>query len=192
MTPNTPKTWWPDQTTYFLTSSTFLHYPYFNEPNKKLILLKQINKIKEKLNISNIIYSIAVNHLHLKFSLANGKDLAKVKQYLHGGTTFTYRKKYPMKYKDMWQTTKVLQINSPEVDWKVTGYIVGNLLKHKEVSKIEHLEGNIFCSYDEFVKEYGKEVVKDLIYSVINVYENNDGLVNFKEMNDLELKLKSR
>ncbi len=179
---------WTDQSTYFLTGSTFLHYPYFNEPNKKLTLLNQIYKIKRKLNISKIIYSIAINHYHLKFYLEKGSDLAVIKKYLHGGTTFEYKKKYKLKYEDMWQPPKTLKILSEEMDWKVTGYIIGNLLKHKEVSKIEHLAGNIFCSYDEFVKEYGKEVAKDLIYKVINVAENADDEIDFGEMNELKLK----
>ncbi len=181
------KIFWPDQTTYFLTDTTFLHYPYFNDFNKKLIVLNQIRKFQEKLNILKVIYSIAVNHYHLKFYLNKGADLAKIKKYMHGGVTFEYKKKFPntMKYKDMWQSSKTLRIISDEMDWKVAGYIIGNLLKHKEVSKIDELEGNPFVSYDDFVKEYGKEAVRDLIYSVINIDENVEGEINLQDVDRL-------
>ena len=187
--PNIPKTYWPDNTIYFLTGSTFLHYPYFNDFNKKLIVLNQIKKFKEKLNIPKVIYSIAINHYHLKFYLEKGLNLAIVKQYMHGGTTFEYKRKFPntMKYKDMWQSFKTLRITSGEMDWKVTGYIIGNLLKHKEVSKIEELEGNIFTSYDGFVKEWGKETAQDLIYSVIGVEEDSENFISFKSLSDLKV-----
>jgi len=76
----------------------------------------------------------------LKFYLEKGLELAKVKQLMHGGLTFAYREKYKMKYADMWQSKKTLLIASDEMDWKTTGYIIGNLLKHKEVSTFEELK----------------------------------------------------
>jgi hypothetical protein len=178
---------WPDNTTYFLTGSTFLHYPYFNEPNKKVIVLRQINKVKKFFNLQRVIYSIAINHYHLKFYLEKGTNLKLIKKYIHGGTAFEYKKKCALKYTEMWQPPKTLRIISEEMDWKVTGYIIGNLLKHKEISKIEQLEGNIFCSYDDFIKQFDKETARDLIYSVINVSESPDNIANLSEMNNLKL-----
>jgi REP element-mobilizing transposase RayT len=178
---------WENDSTYFLTGSTFLHYPYFNVPEKKLILLNQIRKIKEKFNLAQLDYSIAINHYHLKFHLKNGNDLANIKKILHGGTSFLYKQKYDLKYKDIWQPPKTVKIFSDEVSWKVTGYIIGNLIKHKEVSKIDQLEENVFCSYKKFIQEYNKETAKDLIHRVINVYENADNWVDFKELENLKI-----
>jgi len=182
------KIYWPDKTTYFLTGSTFLHYPYFDDFDKKLIVLNQIKKIQEKLLLKDIIFSIAVNHYHLKFYLEKGSDLAVVKKYMHGGTSFEYKKKYPLKYSDMWQTPKALRVISDEMDWKVTGYIVGNLLKHKEVGKISELSGNIFTSYDTLVKKCGKGVVDELVREIIAVTETADGEISLQEMKNIKIK----
>jgi len=176
--PNRENPYWPNNTTYFLTGSTFLHYPYFREDEQKQILLDQIKKVEEKLGISTPIYSIAINHYHLKFYLKNGLDLSKIKQLIHGGTSYEYKKRYKMKHREMWQSSNVLQITSEEMDWKITGYIAGNLLKHKEVSTFEELKNNPFSCYQKLANQYGEKVINDLIYCVINVEENADAEVD--------------
>ncbi len=170
--------YWPNNTTYFLTGSTFLHYPYFKEDEQKQILLNQIGKVEERLKISISLFSISINHYHLKFHLKNGLYLAKIKQLLHGGTTYEYRKRFIMKYKEMWQSSKVIQVASEEMDWKITGYIAGNLLKHKEVSTLEELATNPFSCYGQLIKRYNKDLINNLIYSVIDVDENAEGQMN--------------
>lgn len=181
--------YWPNQSTYFLTSTTFLHYPYFREFTQKQILLNQINKIVELLPLDNneMIYSIAMNHFHLKFYLENGLVLAKIKQLIHGGTSFQYKKRYPIKHKELWQGSHVLRITSKSMDWKVTGYIIGNLLKHKEVNTFEELQENPYSSYRMFVDKYGKEAAEQLVYQVIDVDEQNNGLIKLTELNRIKL-----
>jgi len=78
------------------------------------------------------------------------------------------------------------------MDWKVAGYIIGNLLKHKEVGKIEDLKGNIFTSFDELVCEYGENMVRDLIYSVIDIAENNFGEIKFGDLQEISFKRPSK
>ena len=184
---NKTKSHWQDNSIYFLTGSTFLHYPYFKTNEQKEIVLEQIKKVKNKLKIPIIAFSIAINHYHLKFYLEKGLELAKVKQLMHGGLTFAYRKKYKMKYEDMWQSNKTLLITSDKMDWKTTGYIVGNLLKHKEVSTFEELKNNRFSSYIFIVERYGDENAQELVREVINVNENNEGEVDFKNLKKLNI-----
>ncbi len=199
------KPYWPNNTIYFLTCSTFLHYPYFREDEQKQIVLNQIEKVQNLLKDNHrlkpcrssllphfdkeLIYSIAINHYYLKFYLENGLLLAKIKQVMHGGTTFEYKKRYKMHYKDMWQSSKIIRIISEEMDWKVTGYIIGNLLKHKELSTFEELAENPFSSYQKIVTEYDEEFARELVYSVINVDENADGVIDVKELIKSRLKL---
>lgn len=178
--------YWPDNTTYFLTGSTFLHFPYFNNTAKKQILLNQIIKVKERINISDLIFSIAINHYHLKFHLCHGLDLAGVKQLVHGGTSYEYKRGFGMKYKEMWQSSKVLQVQSEEMDWKITGYIIGNLLKHKEESTFQELKGNPFSSYMEIVSMFGERFARGLVYDVININESSQGVVDFQELSGLK------
>ncbi len=172
---------------YFLTGSTFLHYPYFKTGEQKQIVLNQIKKIKNILKIPVTAYSIATNHYHLKFYLENGLVLIKVKQLMHGGTTFEYKKEYKMKHKDMWQSKKVFVIASDNADWKITGYIIGNLLKHKEVSTFDELKNNSFSSYGFIAEKYGDECAQELVRSVIDVEENAEGEVDLDEIGELNI-----
>ena len=172
------KSHWPDNSMYFLTGSTFLHYPYFKTSEQKQIVLEQIKKIKNKLKIPITAFSIAINHYHLKFYLEKGLNLAKVRQLMHGGITFEYKKEYKMKYEEMWQSKKALVVTSDKMDWKITGYIIGNLLKHKEVSIFDELKNNPFSSYKFVVEKYGDECAQELIRKVIDVDENVEGEVD--------------
>jgi REP element-mobilizing transposase RayT len=178
--PKTP--YWPNNRIYFLTGSTFLHYPYFRTEEQKQILLNQIIKVKKNFNIPISAFSIAINHYHIKFYLKNGLYLSKIKQLIHGGTTFIYKKKFKMKYSEMWQTSKTICITSEIMNWKVTAYIIGNLLKHKEVNTFEELKNNPFSSYRYFIKKYGDEFARKLIYNVINVNENAEGEIDFESL----------
>ena len=174
---------WPDETIYFLTDSTFLHFPYFDSYEKKLIVLEQIKKIKKDLGIPVSAYSIAINHYHLKFYLKRGKRLTEIKRLLRGGITYEYKKRYSIPYNEMWQTRKILRINSHDIDWRVTGYIIGNLIKHKEVSTFQRLKENIFSSYGYMADKYGDEEIEDLVRTVIAIEEDSWGrtdIINFE------------
>jgi len=173
--------YWPNNSIYFLTDSTFLHFPYFNSYEQKLIVLNQIKKINKQLGIPVSDYSIAINHYHLKFYLKSGLDLKKVKQLLRGGISYEYKKRYGLPYKEMWQTRKVIRIISEQMNYKVSGYIIGNLLKHKEVSTFEELKQNEFSSYWYMAEKYGDEEIRELVYSVIDVDEDKWGGVDLGE-----------
>src|SRR3989338_3865588 len=170
--PEKQNPFWPDESIYFLTGSTFLHFAYFREPEQKQILLDQIKKINKILNIPISAYSIAINHYHIKFYLKRGLDLAKVRQFLHGGTSFLYRKRFGTKYKEMWQSFKVIRVIGEEMDSRVTGYIIGNLLKHKEASTFNELKENHFSSFWYTAGKHGEEYARDLVYKVIDVPED--------------------
>lgn len=179
---------WPDNTIYFLTDSTYLHYPYFRTDEQKQIVLNQIKDLNKKLGIPISAYSIAVNHYHLKFFLKYGRDLSKVKQILRGGISYEYRKKFKVPYKEMWQTRKIIAVTSEDMDLKVTGYIIGNLLKHKEVSTFSELKDNPFSSYRYMVEKYNEEEVKELVREVIVIEEGSWGSVDVKNFNKIKIR----
>ena len=155
--------YWPNNNIYFLTGSTFLHHPYFKEDKQKQLLLSQIKKVKNDLNIPISAYSIAINHYHLKFYLKNGLDLARVKQLIHGGTFFLYKKEYNLKHNNLWQSSHILIVTSEEMDIKITAYIGGNLIKHKEVSTFQELGNNQFSSYKYFKEKRGDQFAQKLV-----------------------------
>ncbi|KKW01422.1 MAG: hypothetical protein UY52_C0025G0005 [Parcubacteria group bacterium GW2011_GWC2_49_9] len=175
--------YWPNQTTYFLTGSTFLHFPYFRSIGQKYLVLRQIGTIQKRFNLSEVVYSISINHYHMKFFLDNGLDLAKVKQIMHGGTSYIYRKQYGMWHKEMWQSQRTLVVTSEAMDQKVTGYIIGNLLKHKEVSTFHELAASPFSSYGSIARKYGDEYARRLVSSIIDVSESSEGQLDTRELN---------
>ena len=155
---------------------------------KKQIVLNQIKKLNTELKIPISAYSIAKNHFHVKFYLENGLFLSKVKQLLRGGISYEYNKEYKKPYKEMWQTLKTVVINSESMNWKVSGYIIGNLLKHREVSTFNELKENKFSSFWYMAEKYGYEEMTDLVRRVIVVDENAEGGVDYKELSDLSIK----
>lgn len=179
---------WPDKTVYFLTDSTFLHFPYFKTEEQKQIVLNQIKKINTALGIPVSDYSIAVNHLHIKFYLERGSDLAKVKQLLRGGISFAYKKRYDARHSEIWQTRKIYCVYSEDANWKISGYIIGNLLKHKEVGTFEELKQNEFTSYRYMAEKYGEELMQELVRSVIDVKEDAWGVVNLGQLKNIKIK----
>lgn len=179
---------WPDNTIYFLTDATFLHFPYFKSDEQKQIVLNQIKKINEQLGIPISDYSIAINHYHLKFYLERGSDLAKIKQLLRGGISYKYKKEYEVAHKEMWQTRKIIRIISERMNWKISGYIIGNLLKHKEVSTFNELKGNQFSSYWYMAQKYGDEEMQNLVRSVIYIDEDVWGVVDMGQLNKINIK----
>jgi len=178
---------WPDRATYFLTGSTFLHYPYFKLEQQKQVFLNQMQKAEERYGIKISDYSIAINHYHLKFNLDKSAKLAGIKQLLHGGTTYNYKKLFPMKYKEFWQSFRSLIVETNETDMKVTGYIIGNLLKHKEVNTFDELKDNPFSSFKIFTEKNGEEFARQLVYQVIDINENNEGEINLKDFKNIQI-----
>ena len=184
--PKRDKIYWPDNTCYFLTTSTFIHYPYFKETSQKQLVLNKIKQIKQVLNVPILAFSINLNHFHLKFYLDDGKKMAQLKNILHSGISREYRKSYQVPYKTFWQSTKVHYIKNEEMSWKITGYIIGNFLKHREVSNFNELRENHFSSYYYTAKRFGEKQAQDIVRSVINVQENDEGMVDMKGLDNIK------
>lgn len=182
-----PKLVYPDNTFYFLTSSAFLHYPYFKEAHQKQILLNQIKKAKKDLGIPVVAYSIAINHQHSLFYLGKDELYPKIKQLIHGGTSFEYKKHWPTKHDQFWQTQKTYSVRDESSYWKILGYIIGNLLKHKEVSTFEELKENHFSSYWHITEKYDNKFAQSLVREVINLPEDNKRLIDFKNLKDINI-----
>lgn len=189
--PKRQKIHWADNTEYFLTSSAFLHYPYFKTPDQKQIALNKIKEIKKVLKVPILAHSIAMNHLHLKFYLEVGKVMTQVKNMLHSGISREYRKMYKVPYKHFWHSTRVFYITDAGMSWRISGYINGNLLKHREVSTFGELKNNQFSSYWHFREVYGEEEARNCIRSVINVPEDAEGDIDLKELNKIKIRKSS-
>jgi hypothetical protein len=180
-------TLWPDHAIYFYTDSTFLHFPYFNDDNKKQIVLNQIIKLNKQLGIPITDYSIAVNHYHLKFYLKKGMELSKAVQLLRGGISYEYNKRYEKPYQDMWQTRHTIIIKSEDMNRKTSGYIIGNLLKHKEASTFDDLMNDNYSSFKYAAERLGRVEATELVRQVIDSVEDRDGMIDFEGLSHVSL-----
>jgi REP element-mobilizing transposase RayT len=185
--PRKEKIHWLDQTYYFLTSSTFLHYPYFKTDIEKNICLRFISEIENKLGISVAAFSIAINHVHLLFYLEKGETMTKLKNYFHSGISREYRKAYKCPYPEFWQPSKTLYVKDEAMFWKVTGYIIGNLIKHKEIGTFGELMQCPYSSFSRTVAEIGEEEARNLVYRVIEVPETADGEVDLARFGGIDV-----
>ncbi len=186
--PPNQKIIWPDNSFFFLTTSTFLHYPYFKESEQKQIVLNKFKQIKEVLYVPFQSFSISMNHFHIMLYLKSGKTMSQLRNILHSGISREYKKIYRVKCKNFWQTTKTFFIKDEKMYWQIIGYINGNLLKHREVSRFEDLKENPFSSYGYYAKKYGDNAMRELIRNVINIDEDNEGTLDLKQLKSLKTK----
>ena len=119
-----------------------------------------------------------MNHLHFVLFLESAAIYAKIKQYLKGGISHDYNERFPKKYPELWHNEFVKIINDENILLKVRGYIIGNLLKHKEINNFSDLYNCPFTSYKYFADAHGLQVAQDLIGEVIVVNENAYGKVD--------------
>jgi len=175
---------WPDNCHFFLTTSTFLHFPYFRDWPQKQLVLNKIKQIKQILQVKIESFSIQMNHLHLMFFADQGKKISKLKQILHGGVNREFNKKYQLKHKFAWQSSRTYFIVDDEMYWGVQGYIIGNLLKHKEVNTFQELYKDSFSSFRYIADKYGFDFACNLIRNVIYLEEDKDGIVKLADFSE--------
>ena len=175
------KSFWPDQSWYFVTTATFLHYPYFRFDEQKSLVLNRLRQVETEFQIKIDNFSIAMNHFHYFFYLEDGRIYPKITQLLNGGVSFDYKKKFEKKYQNFWADTKTKIIATEQGIWRVRGYIAGNLLKHREVNNFYALADSPFCSYKKFAENYGGEFARNLVYETINFDEKTDGEVAIED-----------
>lgn len=190
--PEKQKIIWPDDRYYFLTNSTYLHYPYFKQPDQKQIILNSIKKLQSKYSIPVQDFSIMMNHCHLMFYADKGEKVSFVKRFLKNNVSREYRENYKVPHSEMWHSTRVFWVKDDKMFWGVRGYITGNLLKHKEVSGFQELYDNSFSSFKYTADKFGFDTLRELVKSVIEVKEDSYGEVDVEGIEELNLKPLSR
>jgi len=178
--PKKQKILWPDNEYYFMTNSTFLHYPFFRQEDQKQVVLNIFKDLQQKWRIPIQAYSIPMTHNHLMFHVDKGDKVTFTKRFLKGNITREFRKRYKIPYKEFWHSTRVYWVRDDDMYRRVMGYIGGNLLKHKEVSSWQELYDCPFSSFKYLVDKHGWIEARDMVMDVIEVKEDSYGEVDFK------------
>jgi len=175
---------WPANSFYFITVGTFLSKPFFDNYDKKLIILRQIKEAVNLLNIPIFAYSIAKNHYHCLIFLDDYNKLKYFKQKVNGSSSFIYHRQFtqPLEEGKIWLDTKTLIIYNPESLQKVVGYISGNLIKHGEIKNFNELKACPFSSYRQLAEQYGDDLAEDMVRSIIMIDEDDDFTFNLNRL----------
>ena len=183
---------WPDNSTFFTTSATFLHFPYFRSFEQKQIVLHKIKSLESIPGLEVIAFSVSMNHFHLMTHAGKGILVSKMKSHLHGGITREYRKSFDARYPEIWQGSRTYWIKDEESYWGVLGYVAGNLLKHKEVGSFQELQDCPFSSFSKHVKEIGSVASREIVSAVIAVNETAEGVVDLEGIRSCKIPLVRR
>ncbi|MBU0598672.1 transposase [Patescibacteria group bacterium] len=151
---------------YFITIPTTRHIKFFNSPEKKSLILKRINLITKKYQLSDLNHSIISNHYHLIAYFKNANIIPKILQLINGTSAFQLNKITENKL-PVWDEYYIYLIEDEMLLQKVQGYVVGNPLKHNEINTLEDLEKYPFSSYNKLIKKISRETVNEFIKSVI-------------------------
>lgn len=185
--PQKQKIVWSDNTYYFLTNSTYLHYPYFKKSEQKQLVFDFIKTLQLKYSIPVQSFAILITHQHLMFYTKKGEQVTFVKRFLKNSISREYRKIYHVPYKEFWHSTRVYRIKDEKMYWGILGYICGNLLKHKEVSNFQELYNNPFSSFKYIADKYGFDAAKELVLKVIKLEESAYGEVETEKIKDINI-----
>ena len=153
-----------DSCYYFVTRSTHNQEKFFDNDDKKRIILNRLISVQKKFNFSLYAFSIISSHYHYLIFLENGKLLPKIEQFIAGGSSRELNVLNNISrsiWDEYWETV----VDEENLE-KVLGYILGNLLKHGEVKDFKELKNCPFVSYSQAVAQYGEEMIQDLILSV--------------------------
>jgi len=152
---------------YFVTLKTYGGQLFFDTEEKKQIVKDRIFEYSKKLQIKIVVYAILSNHYHLILRSNFWKNATKFLQMVNGGSSYLLNKTENSEGRGVWDIRWTRPINTEAGMYYVSGYILGNPIKHGLVRGLEELYDYRFCNYQEAVQECGLEYVDDMIHQTI-------------------------
>ena len=113
----------------------------------------------------------------------DGTAVSRFMQAVHSGISRIFNETYKLPHRFNWHSRKCFFITDDDMYWGLQGYIIGNLLKHKEVSTFKELNDCPYSSFRYIADKYGFDFACNLVRNVIYVEEDAWGIV---KLNDLD------
>jgi REP element-mobilizing transposase RayT len=157
-----------DNVWYFITVPTHNHEPLFQDLTRRDILLGRLKDGFQRFHLPDHHYSVMSDHYHLLTSVTDGSVVPKFLRYVNGGTSFHLHLE---RTASVWGEYFVFVPTTDELLARVTGYVVGNPIKHGEVTSFQELVSWRFSSFAQLISEVGKEAAQEMVQSVIAVEE---------------------
>lgn len=144
-----------DRTVYFITARTIKKIYYFNTSEKRQILKDKLFKVVSRSNFTLYAWVILENHYHILIKIKQGKDLSKIIQLLHGGSSFELNRLEGVGDRQIWYNYWDRCIRNDQDFGNYCDYIHYNPVKHALCQKPEDYR---FSSYNDFVRKRYYEI----------------------------------
>jgi len=159
-----------DNSLYFITIPTYKHKPLFMGERKGYVL-SRMNRACAKFDISNIDFSIMVDHYHVIANFKDASIIPKFLQYINGGSSYLLKCESDYNHK-VWGEYHVYIAFEKEVYERIRGYVIGNPLKHNEIVNMSELVKYPYSSFSRVVEVCGKDYAEEIVSSVIQLNED--------------------
>lgn len=156
---------------YFITVPTIGHRDCFTTPEEKYFLLKKLLSVFKEFNIDKYDFSIMSDHYHFLAYFHEGREIPKILKKINGPSAMFIKKRRNLS-NGVWDEYYLYIASTDELFDRIRGYVIGNPLKHGEVTNISELLRNPFSTFKEVAAEHGRSHAELLVSSVINVDED--------------------
>jgi len=110
------------------------------------------------------------NHYHILAWFKEGNIIPKLMNHINGGSSF-YLKKDIETHERLWGEYHILIPPNELVCERMRGYVIGNPLKHDEVSSLKQLFEYPYSTFKQHVSRFGRDQSEELVNSVIEMDE---------------------
>lgn len=157
-----------DNAYYFFTCATSQHKPFLENDLYKRIVFDKISEALKNLDLPNLAASVQNNHYHFLTKIDKKDKIGEMMNKINGGSSYQINKIENINRR-FWGDYWMRVIDDELVLNKVTGYIVGNPLKHKIVKDFEELRSYPYCTFDKLIAFYDKQTAEEFVRSVIKL-----------------------
>lgn len=153
-----------DDVWYFITVPTTEHEPIFHDLQSRGVLLEQLKRGLDRFDLEEHHFSIMADHYHLLVDVREGLVIPKLLNYVNGGTSFQLRLHRSVA---VWGGYHLYVPSTEEVLGRVTGYVVGNSMKHGDVRTFDELYNWPFSTFASLVDQIGRDQAEEMVCSTI-------------------------
>jgi len=147
-----------DNTLYFITAKTVHQIRFFDNNEKKGIILDCLKKSVQKFCFKLIAWVLIDNHYHIIVKVKQGKNVGFFINNLHSNSSRILNKIENKPGRQIWYQYWDRCIRSEKDFYIRLNYIHYNPVKHKIVSEMKEY---FYSSYNEYLKNYGIDWVND-------------------------------
>ncbi len=146
---------------YFISCRTFKRQHFFNSNDEMKVLKNRIDLTVSKYKVKLFAWVILSNHYHVLLEIKDGSDLAKIINFINGGSSYDLNKLENKSERKIWSNYWDYCVRDERDFWTHFNYIHQNPIKHGLVKDLEGLKNYEYSSYGWWLKQKGEEWLSD-------------------------------